>query len=233
MSVGNTANPIVIVGGGLAGGSAAATLREESFAGRIVLVGREPGIPFGRPPLSKTYLRSEEDLDQWYVKSPGWYEEYDVERIVGSSVVAVDPVAHSVVLDISNESSHQIALPASSYRRSCADQRACQRWRSHHVVTPKAPFTRPIGKSDHCADEGWGRCCSVAGRDPLTWRLLLAPGSRGAPLVRPTGAPPTTRHPGATRTRTLSPEYGRYQRQAPAVCRVQVAGTPARDLRRR
>jgi 3-phenylpropionate/trans-cinnamate dioxygenase ferredoxin reductase subunit len=116
MSVGNTANPIVIVGGGLAGGNAAATLREEGFAGRIVLVGREPGIPFGRPPLSKTYLRSEEDLDQWYVKSPGWYEDNDIERIVGSSVVAVDPVAHSVVLDSGERFEYQKVLIATGGR---------------------------------------------------------------------------------------------------------------------
>ena len=116
MSVGNTANPIVIVGGGLAGGNAAATLREEGFAGRIVLVAREQGIPFGRPPLSKTYLRSEEDLDQWYVKSPGWYEENDVERLVGSSVVAVDPVAHSVVLDSGEGFEYQKVLIATGGR---------------------------------------------------------------------------------------------------------------------
>jgi 3-phenylpropionate/trans-cinnamate dioxygenase ferredoxin reductase subunit len=91
--------PVVIVGAGLAGGNAAATLREEGFRGRVVLIGREPGIPFGRPPLSKTYLRSEENLDQWYVKPSGWYEEQAVERLVGSSVVAIDPVARSVVLD--------------------------------------------------------------------------------------------------------------------------------------
>ena len=63
--------PIVVVGGGLAGGNAAVTLREEGFKGRVALVGREPGPPFGRPPLSKTYLRSEEDLDGWYVR-PAW-----------------------------------------------------------------------------------------------------------------------------------------------------------------
>ena len=49
----------MIIGGGLAGGNAAATLREEGFPGPVVLIGREPGVPFGRPPLSKTYLRSE------------------------------------------------------------------------------------------------------------------------------------------------------------------------------
>ena len=53
---------VVIVGAGIAGGNAAVTLREEGWRGRIVLLGAEPGIPFGRPPLSKTYLRGEEDL---------------------------------------------------------------------------------------------------------------------------------------------------------------------------
>ena len=94
-----TDEPIIIVGAGLAGGNAASTLREEGFAGRIVLIGREPGVPFGRPPLSKTYLRSEEDLEGWYVKPSSWYEEHGVERLVGASVVEIDPGARSLVLD--------------------------------------------------------------------------------------------------------------------------------------
>ena len=91
-------NPIVIVGGGMAGGNAAATLREEGFAGPVVLLGREPGVPFGRPPLSKTYLRSEEDLDGWYVRPSGWYAEHEVELRTGAAAVAVDPAAHAVTL---------------------------------------------------------------------------------------------------------------------------------------
>jgi 3-phenylpropionate/trans-cinnamate dioxygenase ferredoxin reductase subunit len=90
--------PLVIVGAGVAGGNAAATLREEGFLGRVLLIGREPGIPFGRPPLTKTYLRSEEELDDWYVKPASWYEEHGIERLVGSSVGEIDPVAHSLVL---------------------------------------------------------------------------------------------------------------------------------------
>jgi 3-phenylpropionate/trans-cinnamate dioxygenase ferredoxin reductase subunit len=91
--------PLVIVGAGIAGGNAAATLREEGFGGRVVVLGREPEVPFGRPPLSKTYLRSEEDLDGWYVKPPAWWEEHGVERLVEVSVVEIDPAAHSVQLD--------------------------------------------------------------------------------------------------------------------------------------
>src|SRR3984957_11361724 len=72
---------IVILGGGLAGGNAAVALREEGFTGPVTLVGREPGVPFGRPPLSKTYLRSEEELDGWYVRPAGWYDDHDIERL--------------------------------------------------------------------------------------------------------------------------------------------------------
>ncbi|TMC88800.1 MAG: hypothetical protein E6J10_02410, partial [Chloroflexi bacterium] len=81
---------VVIVGAGLAGGNAAVTLREEGWRGRIVLLGAEPSIPFGRPPLSKTYLRGEEDLTAWYVKPADWYGEHDVELRTGSTVRQVD-----------------------------------------------------------------------------------------------------------------------------------------------
>jgi 3-phenylpropionate/trans-cinnamate dioxygenase ferredoxin reductase component len=91
--------PIVIAGAGLAGGNAAATLRDEGFGGPIVLVSREPGVPFGRPPLSKTYLRSEEDLDGWYVRPADWYASHDVEMLSEASVTSVDTAAHTVRLD--------------------------------------------------------------------------------------------------------------------------------------
>ena len=91
-------SPIVIIGGGVAGGNAAAALREEGFAGPVVIISREPGVPFGRPPLSKTYLRSEEDLQGWYVRPAGWYAEHDVDLRSGSSVAALDPAEHTIVL---------------------------------------------------------------------------------------------------------------------------------------
>jgi 3-phenylpropionate/trans-cinnamate dioxygenase ferredoxin reductase subunit len=106
---------MVIVGGGLAGGNAAVTLREEGYAGPVTLVGREPGIPFGRPPLSKTYLRSEEELDGWYVKPAGWYDDHDVERLE-SSVVAVDLAARLITLDSGEELEYQKLLIATGGR---------------------------------------------------------------------------------------------------------------------
>jgi len=110
-----TENPIVIVGGGMAGGNAAVTLREEGFAGPVVLIGREPGFPFGRPPLSKTYLRSEEDLDGWYVRPTGWYVDHGVECRY-ETVAAVDPAAHTVTLDSGEELGYHKVLIATGGR---------------------------------------------------------------------------------------------------------------------
>jgi 3-phenylpropionate/trans-cinnamate dioxygenase ferredoxin reductase component len=112
----STGNPIVIIGGGLAGGNAAATLREEGFPGPVVLISREPGVPFGRPPLSKTYLRSEEGLDGWYVRPPDWYADHDVELRSGASATAVDPAAHTVTLDSGEVLAYQKLLIATGGR---------------------------------------------------------------------------------------------------------------------
>ena len=109
-------SPIVIVGGGIAGGNAAVTLREEGYRGRVAIISREPGIPFGRPPLSKTYLRSEEDLQDWYVRPAGWYEDHDIERPGESSVVAIDAAAHTVVLGSGQELAYQKVLIATGGR---------------------------------------------------------------------------------------------------------------------
>jgi len=108
--------PIVIVGGGLAGGNAAATLRDEEFSGPVVLISREPGVPFGRPPLSKTYLRSEEDLHGWYVRSEGWFGDHDVELRSGAAAVAIDPGAHTVKLSSGEELDYEKVLIATGGR---------------------------------------------------------------------------------------------------------------------
>jgi 3-phenylpropionate/trans-cinnamate dioxygenase ferredoxin reductase component len=115
MSEGTGTEPMVIVGGGKAGANAAVALREEGFGGRVVIVSREPGLPFGRPPLSKTYLRSEEDLGGWYVKPADWYEGHGVDRIE-SSVVAVDAAAHRLVLGSGGELGYQKVLIATGGR---------------------------------------------------------------------------------------------------------------------
>ena len=91
-------SPIVIAGAGLAGGVAARSIREAGYDGRLVLIGNEPGVPFGRPPLSKTYLRGEEDLSSWVVKPSEWYDQNDIERMEVTAT-SVDTDTRTVLLD--------------------------------------------------------------------------------------------------------------------------------------
>ena len=120
MSASDDAKPIVIIGGGLAGGNAVATLRDEGFEGRVVLIGPEPSVPFGRPPLSKTYLRSEEELEGWYVRHAEWWEENEVERLT-EPVASVDPGAHRVLMESGQELEYQKALIATGGRNRRLD----------------------------------------------------------------------------------------------------------------
>lgn len=123
-----------IIGAGLAGGNAAVTLREEGFAGRIVLIGREPGVPFGRPPLSKTYLRSEEDLSGWYVIPPESYAEQNVQRLE-ASVAAVDVAAHTVALDSGQQVEYLKLLIATGGRNRRLDIPGAQLAGIHYLRT--------------------------------------------------------------------------------------------------
>ena len=88
----------VIIGAALAGAKAAETLREEGFAGRVVLIGAEPELPYERPPLSKQYLTGEAERDSAHVHPRGFYADQRIE-LRHATASAVDPVAHRVALD--------------------------------------------------------------------------------------------------------------------------------------
>jgi 3-phenylpropionate/trans-cinnamate dioxygenase ferredoxin reductase subunit len=89
----------VIVGASLAGATAAQTLREQGFAGRIVLIGDETELPYERPPLSKGYLLGTDERAKIYVHEEPWYAEHAVELLLGRRVTLLDRDAHHVELD--------------------------------------------------------------------------------------------------------------------------------------
>ena len=82
---------IAIVGASLTGSSAAATLRQEGFDGRVVLIGAEPQPPYDRPPLSKNYLRGMTPFEKTLLRPPDFYRERDIELRLSTAVASVDP----------------------------------------------------------------------------------------------------------------------------------------------
>jgi 3-phenylpropionate/trans-cinnamate dioxygenase ferredoxin reductase subunit len=90
---------IVIIGAGLAGATAAVTLREEGFAGEIQLIGAESELPYNRPPLSKGYLRGEEQFADQLVKAADYYTQQRIELRLGVRATAVSPLQRGVDLE--------------------------------------------------------------------------------------------------------------------------------------
>lgn len=88
----------VIVGASIAGASAAATLRDEGFDGRILLVGAEPHLPYDRPPLSKGYLTGSFPADKLLLRPPGFWDEQEIELLLGRPVVALHPRERAIEL---------------------------------------------------------------------------------------------------------------------------------------
>jgi hypothetical protein len=74
----------------MAAAHCAATLRRRGADGSILLVGREPHVPYERPPLSKEYLRGESQESDAYVNGADWYGENDVELLTETSVMSLD-----------------------------------------------------------------------------------------------------------------------------------------------
>ena len=88
---------VVIVGAGAAGATAAETLRRLGYVNPITLVGQE--APVDRPNLSKDYLAGTAPEDWMPLRTPGFYQDHDIDLIVGPMVVRIDPTERRIELD--------------------------------------------------------------------------------------------------------------------------------------
>ena len=79
---------IIVVGAGLAGGTAVTELREQGYDGRLILIGSEPHPPYERPPLSKGYLLGNDPIADAFVHDAAWYAEHDVDLRLATTVTA-------------------------------------------------------------------------------------------------------------------------------------------------
>ncbi len=88
---------IIVVGAGLAGGTAVTELREQGYDGRLILIGSEPHLPYERPPLSKGYLLGNDPIADAFVHEPSWYAEHEVELRLSTRATALDLAERQIV----------------------------------------------------------------------------------------------------------------------------------------
>ena len=87
---------VVIIGGGQAGGVAAASLREQGYAGTITLIAEEPCLPYQRPPLSKNYLAGQMSAQQVLLKQAAFYGEKAISVKTGVCAESIDRSSRAV-----------------------------------------------------------------------------------------------------------------------------------------
>ena len=89
---------VVIVGAGHGGAQAAVALRTQGFTGSILMIGREPEMPYERPPLSKEYLARDKEFERLYIRPAQFWQDKSVELLLSREVTAIDPAAKTVTL---------------------------------------------------------------------------------------------------------------------------------------
>ena len=107
---------MVIIGCGQAGGQAAASLRQEKYEGAITMIGQETYIPYQRPPLSKQYLSGEQEKEKLNLRQASFYSEKEINLLLGTSVVSVDPLQKELQLDTGETVTYDKLLIASGGR---------------------------------------------------------------------------------------------------------------------
>uniref|UniRef100_A0A8D8K0B3 Apoptosis-inducing factor 3 n=1 Tax=Culex pipiens TaxID=7175 RepID=A0A8D8K0B3_CULPI len=77
----------VVVGGGPSGAICAETLRQEGFTGRVVMINKEPCLPYDRILVSKTM---DFELQKKLLRDEKFYEQNEIETMTSTEVTAVN-----------------------------------------------------------------------------------------------------------------------------------------------
>ncbi|REG83676.1 NAD(P)/FAD-dependent oxidoreductase [Marinomonas pollencensis] len=88
----------IIIGASHAAAQLAPSLRQQGWQGKIILIGEEPHLPYHRPPLSKTFLSGEQDVESMLIRPAAVYEKFDIEVRLGMRVESIDRANKTVTL---------------------------------------------------------------------------------------------------------------------------------------
>ncbi|NLP64600.1 FAD-dependent oxidoreductase [Paraburkholderia sacchari] len=89
----------VLVGGGIAGVSAARALRHEAPGASIAILCGEPVLPYWRPPLTKSFLMGKSSAARLTIHPADFYERQNIVLLLHARAAALDCAARRVQLE--------------------------------------------------------------------------------------------------------------------------------------
>lgn len=114
---------VVVVGAGHGGAQACIALRAAGFEGSILLIGKEPDLPYERPPLSKDYLAGKKSFERMLIRPEKFWADQKIETCLGQTVQSVDAEQQLLTTDsgLSIEYGHLIwSTGADPKRLTCS-----------------------------------------------------------------------------------------------------------------
>ncbi len=145
----------LLIGGGMAAGNCARWLRESGAEGSILLVGRERDLPYNRPPCSKEYLRGEESREDTLFRPPDWYDEQQIETLIGCSAVKLDVGQRTVKLSNREEVGFEKVLIATGANVRRLSVPGCELEGLHYL--------RTLSNSDSIREDAAGKRVVIVG----------------------------------------------------------------------
>ena len=162
----------LLVGGGLASGNCARWLREEGADGTILLVGREPDLPYNRPPCSKEYLQGKESREDVLFRPPQWFEEQRIEALTRVSVTGLSPSERKAELSNGQSVTFDKALLATGANVRRLQVPGCELSGIHYL--------RTLGNSDAIREDASGKRVVLIGGSYIACEVAASLTERGS-----------------------------------------------------
>ncbi|WP_306232353.1 NAD(P)/FAD-dependent oxidoreductase [Agrococcus beijingensis] len=173
---------IVVVGNGVAGLTAADSLRAGGFDGELTIIGAEARAAYSRPALSKALLRSDADLDAHLLPAP----DHGATELLGVAAAGLDVERRRLSLDDGSALEYDGLVIASGSRArrlgSLDDELVLRTLDDAHLLR-----ARLVDRPD----------LVIVGGGPLGMEVASGALEAGCRVTLVTNAPPMARHLGA------------------------------------
>jgi 3-phenylpropionate/trans-cinnamate dioxygenase ferredoxin reductase component len=162
----------LLIGGGLASGNCARWLREEGADGSILLVGREPDLPYNRPECSKGYLQGKDSRQDALFRPTEWYEEQQIEALTRVTVRKLSTSDRTAELTNGDTVRFAKALLATGANVRRLNVPGCELHGIHYL--------RTLGNSDTIREDASGKRVVLIGGSYIACEVAASLTERGS-----------------------------------------------------